>query len=49
MGTEPVPETLYLNQLTRLMAQEDYIESCHRESFKTYKSIPVFQFMGQLI
>jgi hypothetical protein len=25
MGTEPVPET-YLNHLTRLMAQEDYIE-----------------------
>jgi hypothetical protein len=27
MGTEPVPETLYLNQLTQLMAREDYIES----------------------
>jgi hypothetical protein len=26
MGTEPVPETLYLNQLNRLMAREDYIE-----------------------
>jgi hypothetical protein len=26
MGTEPVPETLYLNQLTRLIAREDYIE-----------------------
>jgi hypothetical protein len=26
MGTGPVPETLYLNQLTRLIAREDYIE-----------------------
>jgi hypothetical protein len=26
MGTEPVPETLYLNKLTQLMAPEDYIE-----------------------
>ena len=25
MGTQPVPETLYLNQLTRLIAREDYI------------------------
>jgi hypothetical protein len=34
---EPVPETLYLlNHLTRLMAREDYIKSCRRESFKTY-------------
>jgi hypothetical protein len=37
MGTEPVPETLYLNELTRLCAREDYIESCRRESFKTDK------------
>jgi hypothetical protein len=36
MGTEPVPETLYLNQLTRMIAREDYIESCRRESFTTY-------------
>jgi hypothetical protein len=36
MGTEPVPETLHLNELTRLKAREDYIESCRRESFKTY-------------
>jgi hypothetical protein len=36
METEPVPETLYLNQLTRLIAREDYIESCRRESLKTY-------------
>jgi hypothetical protein len=36
MGTELVPETLYLNELTRLCAREDYIESCHSESFKTY-------------
>jgi hypothetical protein len=43
MGTEPVPETLYLNQLTQLMAREDYIESCHRESFKTYTFLSVAQ------
>jgi hypothetical protein len=36
MGTELVPETLYSNELTRLCAREDYIESCRRESFKTY-------------
>jgi hypothetical protein len=35
MGTELVPET-YSNKLTRLCAREDYIESCRRESFKTY-------------
>ena len=34
MGTELVPETLYSNELTRLCAREDYIESCRRESFK---------------
>jgi hypothetical protein len=27
MGTEPIPETLYSNELTRLCAREDYIES----------------------
>jgi hypothetical protein len=37
MGTELVPETLYSNELTRLCAREVYIESCRRESFKTYK------------
>jgi hypothetical protein len=37
MGTELVPETLYSNELTRLCAREDYIESCRRESFKTYR------------
>jgi hypothetical protein len=37
-GTGSISETLYLNQLTRLMAREDYIESCRRESFKTYIS-----------
>jgi hypothetical protein len=26
MGKEPVPETLYSNELTRLCAREDYIE-----------------------
>ena len=36
MGTEPVLETLYSNEMTRLMAREDYIESCRSESFKTY-------------
>jgi hypothetical protein len=36
MGTELVPETLYSNELTRLCARDDYIESCRRESFKTY-------------
>jgi hypothetical protein len=34
MGTELVPETLFVNELTRLIAQEDYIETCRRESFK---------------
>jgi hypothetical protein len=36
MGTELLPETLHLNELTRLCAREDYIESCRRERFKTY-------------
>jgi hypothetical protein len=27
MGTEPVPEALYLNQLNWLIAREDYIEA----------------------
>jgi hypothetical protein len=36
IGTELVPETLYSNELTRLCAREDYIESCRREIFKTY-------------
>jgi hypothetical protein len=39
MGTELVPETLYSNELTQLCAREDYIESCRRESFKTYNKI----------
>jgi hypothetical protein len=39
---ELVPETLYSNELTRLCAREDYIESCHRESFKTYISENVY-------
>jgi hypothetical protein len=38
MGTELVPETLYSNELTRLCARENCIESCRRESFKTYTS-----------
>jgi hypothetical protein len=32
MGTEPVPETLYLNQSMQLIAQEDYIEA--KEMFR---------------
>jgi hypothetical protein len=36
MGMELVPETLYSNKLTLLCARENYIESCRRESFKTY-------------
>jgi hypothetical protein len=43
MGTELVPETLYSNELTRLCAREDYIESCRRESFKTYNKVIVFK------
>jgi hypothetical protein len=35
MGTELVPEMLYSNELTRLCARENYIESCRCESFKT--------------
>jgi hypothetical protein len=42
MGMEIVPETLYSNELTRLCSREDYIESCRRESFKTYIYIIVF-------
>jgi hypothetical protein len=38
MGTELVPETLYSNELTRLCAREDYIESCRRESLKDKKA-----------
>jgi hypothetical protein len=41
MGTELVPETLYSNELTRLCAREDYIESCRRESFKTSNSVTI--------
>jgi hypothetical protein len=39
MGTELVPETLYSNELTRLCALENYIESCRRECFKTYMKL----------
>jgi hypothetical protein len=42
MGMESVPETSYfLNILTRLVAREDFIKSCRRESFKSYKHEPV--------
>jgi hypothetical protein len=44
MGTELVPETLYSNELTRLCAREDYIESCLRESFKTYTNLYTLNF-----
>jgi hypothetical protein len=37
MGTELVPETLIFNQLTRLIAQEDYINVSRRESLGSYK------------
>jgi hypothetical protein len=30
---------LYSNELTRLCAREDYIESCRRESFKIYEAV----------
>jgi hypothetical protein len=37
MGTDLVPETsCILNHLTRLEARESFIESCRRESFKSY-------------
>jgi hypothetical protein len=41
-GLAPSPssgktDTLYSNELTRLCTREDYIESCRRESFKTYR------------
>jgi hypothetical protein len=36
MGMEPVPKTMYLNQLTWLITWEDYIELCRHECFKTY-------------
>jgi hypothetical protein len=45
MGTELVLETLYSNELTRLCAREDYIESCRRESFKNYISYKTFEFV----
>ena len=36
-GTELVPETLEnFHVLKRLSAQEDFIEVCHHESYKTY-------------
>jgi hypothetical protein len=38
MGTEMVPETLVSswNQLTRLIAREDFIEFSRREDFESY-------------
>jgi hypothetical protein len=37
MGMELVPETSYfLNILTRLVARENFIKSCRRESLKSY-------------
>jgi hypothetical protein len=39
MGTETVPETsASFSVLTQLIAREDFINSCHRESFKSYNS-----------
>jgi hypothetical protein len=36
MGTETVPETLDLNELTRLSAREEFINFSRRESFTSY-------------
>jgi hypothetical protein len=39
MGTEMIPETLAIfSQLTRLIAREDFINVCRRESFRSYLS-----------
>jgi hypothetical protein len=39
MGTEIVPETsTSFGLLTRLIAREGFINSCRRESFKSYNS-----------
>jgi hypothetical protein len=43
MGTEKVPETsVIFNQLTRLIAREDFINVSHREIFRSYKNISCF-------
>jgi hypothetical protein len=38
---EPVPETLHLNELTRLKAQEDYIETVtdHQSIFLYFHTV----------
>jgi hypothetical protein len=47
MGTEMVPETSVssCNQLTRLCAREDFIGFSHREIFKLYKVMMMFDKM----
>ena len=42
MGAELVPKTEDLRILTRLSAQENFIEFCHCHSFKTYMSRDMF-------
>jgi hypothetical protein len=39
MGMELDPETLICNQLTWLIAQEDFINVCHHESLRSYTNI----------
>jgi hypothetical protein len=39
MGTEMVPETLDINELTRLSAREEFINFSRRESFTSYKTL----------
>jgi hypothetical protein len=43
MGTEMVPETsVIFNQLTWLIAREDYINFSRRETFTSYKTVMRF-------
>jgi hypothetical protein len=51
MGTEMVPETSVstCNQLTRLIAREDFIEFSCRESFKLYNNLIYLLTGGRLI
>jgi hypothetical protein len=46
MGTEMVPETSVssYNQLTRLIAREDFIEFSRRENFKSYNKLLSFAY-----
>jgi hypothetical protein len=50
MDTEMVPEmSLIFNQLTRLIAREDFINVRRRKSFSSYKSRMAWNVRGQLI